>query len=131
MRVTVVSFPKYPEENGILCVYESGWRVPFDIRRVFTVSAMVGDIRGNHAHRQCSQLLVCVTGEIRIICDNGLEVSNHMLDSADQGLLIPPGIWARQDDLTDGALMMVLCDRVYEEEDYIRDYDEFKIFIKS
>jgi dTDP-4-dehydrorhamnose 3,5-epimerase-like enzyme len=112
--------------NGILCVYESGKQVPFDIRRVFTVSAMAGDVRGNHAHRQCSQLLICTVGEIRVACDNGVEVSHHLLNGVDCGLLVPPGIWAREDYMTDGAVLMVLCDRIYEEDDYIRDYDEFK-----
>jgi len=126
MQATIIRFPRHEDRNGVLYVYESGRHVPFDIRRIFTVSAMAGDIRGNHAHRQCSQLLVCTTGEIRVVCDDGFELTHHLLDSADCGLLIPPGIWAREDYLTDGAVLMVLCDRIYEEGDYIRDYDEFK-----
>jgi dTDP-4-dehydrorhamnose 3,5-epimerase-like enzyme len=126
MSVTIISFPKYSDNNGVLCVFEAGRHVPFEIRRVFTVSAMSGDIRGDHAHRKCSQLLVCLKGKIHVICDSGHEVSRHLLDGVERGLLIPPGIWARQDYLTDDAVMMVLCDRAYEEGDYIRDYDEFK-----
>jgi dTDP-4-dehydrorhamnose 3,5-epimerase-like enzyme len=126
----MIGFPRYLDPNGILCVYESGQQVPFDIRRIFTISAMMGDPRGNHAHKQCTQLLVCVSGKIQVSCDDGVVVTNHLINSMNSGLLVPPGIWAKQEYLTDGAVLMVLCDRVYEEEDYIRDYEDFKKFIE-
>lgn len=130
-NVTVIYFPKHLDPNGVLCVYESEQQVPFAIRRIFTVSAMGGDIRGDHAHRLCSQLLVCLSGQIRVVCDDGLAVTHHSLDSMNYGLLVPPGIWAREEYMTDGAVLMVLCDRNYEEDDYIRDYNNFKIFVGS
>lgn len=126
-----IHFPKHLDPNGVLCVYESGQQVPFDIRRIFTVSAMKGDIRGDHAHKQCSQLLVCLSGQICVVCDDGLVVTHHLLDSMNCGLLVPPGIWAREEYMTDGAVLMVLCDRNYEEDDYIRDYDYFRTFVGS
>lgn len=128
-RATAVKFNRFEDPNGVLCVYESGRQVPFDIRRVFTVSASSGDTRGDHAHRQCTQLLVCVSGAIRVSCDDGNTVSVHCLDNMGKGLLIPPGIWARQEYLVEGAVLMVLCDRGYEAEDYIRDYGDFKTFV--
>lgn len=128
---TPIHFPTYPDVNGILCVFESGRYVPFEIRRVFTVSARSGDIRGDHAHRKCTQLLVCVSGKIRVTCDNGSIVTAHCLDSMGMGLLIPPGIWAKEDYMEDGAVLMVMCDRGYEEEDYLRDYEDFKRFLAS
>jgi dTDP-4-dehydrorhamnose 3,5-epimerase-like enzyme len=90
---------------------------------------MGGDIRGNHAHKQCLQLLICVSGQIRVSCDDGSFVIHHLLDSMNCGLLVPPGIWAREEYMTDGAVLMVLCDRSYEEGDYIRDYNDFKKFV--
>ena len=130
-NATAIYFPRYLDPNGVLCVYESGPQIPFDIRRIFTISAMRGDIRGDHAHKQCSQLLVCISGQIRVDCDDGSVVTHHLLDSMNHGLLVPPGIWASEEYMTDGALMMVLCDRYYEEDDYIRDYNDFKTFIGS
>ena len=58
--VTKIRFNKFEDPNGVLCVYEGGRQVPFDIRRVFSVTAEAGDIRGDHAHKQCTQLLVCL-----------------------------------------------------------------------
>lgn len=128
-EVTPIQFPKFEEDNGYLCVFESGQRVPFPIRRVFTVSARRGDLRGEHGHKQCTQLLVSVAGKIRVVCDNGLVRSEHLLDGMGSGLLIPPGVWATQEYLEDEAILMVLCDRAYEADDYIRDYEDFKVFL--
>lgn len=126
---TAIKFPRYIDPNGDLCVYECGRQVPFGIQRVFTVSAVSGDMRGDHAHKQCTQLLVCVSGCIKVYCDNGAVETCHRLDSMHVGLLIPPGIWAREEYLTDGAVLMVFCNHNYDENDYIRDYEVFKTFV--
>jgi dTDP-4-dehydrorhamnose 3,5-epimerase-like enzyme len=128
-KATLIQFPRFLDPNGVLCVYETGQQVSFDIRRIFTVSAMRGDIRGDHAHRQCSQLMVCVSGKIRVSCDDGLLSCHFLLESMNSGLLIPPGVWAKEEYLTNGAVLMVLCDRNFEEDDYIRDYTDFKSFV--
>jgi dTDP-4-dehydrorhamnose 3,5-epimerase-like enzyme len=125
---TAIKFPRYIDPNGDLCVYECGRQVPFGVQRVFTVSAVSGDMRGDHAHKQCTQLLVCVSGCIKVYCDNGAVETCHRLDSMHVGLLIPPGIWAREEYLTDGAVLMVLCNQNYDENDYIRDYEVFKTY---
>lgn len=130
MSVRTIHFQRHEEANGFLYVYECGQQVPFDIRRVFSVGAKGGDIRGDHAHKNCTQLLVCVSGQIRVTCDDGRLVSKHVLEGMGLGLLIPPGVWAKQEYMVDGAVLMVLCDRIYEAEDYIRDYDAFKAFLE-
>lgn len=127
-NATSIHFPKHEEDNGSLCVYESRQQVPFDIRRVFSVSARRGDVRGEHAHKKCTQLLVCVFGKVRVTCDDGEVASEHLLDGMQTGVLVPPGIWSKQEYMTDGAVLMVLCDRGYESDDYIRDYINFKLF---
>jgi dTDP-4-dehydrorhamnose 3,5-epimerase-like enzyme len=129
MTATRIQFPIHRDENGVLCVYECGQQVPFDVQRVFTVSAKVGDTRGDHAHKLCTQLLVCVSGKIRVSCDDGVTVTLHYLDNMGDGLLIPPGVWAREEYVTDGAVLMVLCDRKYEADDYIREYREFRNYL--
>ncbi len=126
---TKIRFGKFEDPNGVLCVYEGSRHVPFEIRRVFTVTAGAGDTRGDHAHKQCTQLLVCLSGEINVSCDDGYTVSEYRLDNMGEGLLIPPGIWARQTYVNEGALLMVLCDRGYEADDYLRDYKDFKTFV--
>lgn len=124
-NASIVHLRKYSDDNGTLCVYQSGSDVPFQIRRVFSVRAKMNDIRGDHAHKQCTQMLVCLAGRIQVTCDNGLESTKFVLDEMDTGLLIPPRVWASQKYLKDDSVLMVLCDREYEEDDYIRDYRVF------
>lgn len=128
-ELELIQFPKFVQGDGTLCVYECGRYVGFPIKRVFTVSARKGIVRGDHAHKECTQLLVCVSGVIQVTCDDGADCSEYVLEDMNSGLLIPPGIWARETYLTDNALLMVLCDRAYEAEEYIRDYDEFRRFV--
>ena len=122
----LINFLTYGNSNGTLSVYECGKQVPFDIRRVFTVSARKNDVRGNHAHKKCTQLLVCISGKILVSCDDGSVSTQYLLDNMSMGLLVPPGIWASEEYVDNAAVLMVLCDRGYEADDYIRDYNDFK-----
>ena len=128
-EATSIVFERYEAPNGVLCVYECGNGVPFVVQRVFTICAKSGQDRGDHAHRRCTQLLVCVSGQILVHCDNGQSVQEYLLDNMTAGLLIPPGVWATQKYLDDNSVLMVLCDRLFEAEDYIREYADFKSFL--
>ncbi|MEO8064327.1 MAG: FdtA/QdtA family cupin domain-containing protein [Pseudomonadota bacterium] len=116
-----------PERDaGQLVVMQGHAEVPFAMARVFMVRAPEGATRGNHAHRQCIQLLVCVSGAIEVECDDGERKATYRLDAAQRGLLVPPSVWARQNYRQPQSTLIVLCDRPYEPEDYIRDYAEFQ-----
>jgi dTDP-4-dehydrorhamnose 3,5-epimerase-like enzyme len=123
---SLISFNQFDDSNGVLCIYESKERVPFTIARVFTVNAKKGNVRGKHAHWLCSQLLVCLLGEIVVSCDTGSRVEKFTLNTPDIGLLIPPLIWASQEYVLDNSILMVLCDRPYESNDYIHNYSHFQ-----
>ncbi len=126
-----VQFPRHEESNGVLFVYECGRTVPFVVRRVFSVTARGGDVRGDHAHRRCAQLLVCMHGSIRVQWDNGATTAEQVLADMGAGLLIPAGVWSTQEYMVDGTVLMVLCDRPYEADDYIREYAEFQRFLET
>jgi len=128
-KPSLINFPLHSNDNGILCVYETGKYVPFEIKRVFTVSAKTDEIRGNHAHKECTQLLVAVSGRIKVICNDGINITEYRLENMRLGLLIPPGIWAHEEYLEDDSVLMVFCDHGYEESDYIRDYNKFKTYV--
>jgi len=128
--VKLIEFPYLKESNGDLVVVE-GEIIPFNVSRVFTVRASKGSIRGEHAHRYCSQLLICTNGAIEVKCDDSRTTEEYVLDKANFGLFIPPGIWGYQKYIKDNTTLTVLCDRPYEEADYIRNYDDFKLFSKK
>ena len=123
--ISIVDFPFFKESNGSLLVMESGGVVPFEIARVFFVKAHAGAVRGNHAHYECFQLLQCINGNISITCNDGNEYVDYILDASNQGLLIPPGIWASQTYNDNNSSLLVLCDQPFSEADYIRNYDEY------
>ena len=112
-------------DNGDLTVMEGITHVPFFISRVFVVRGFKGSIRGKHAHRSCQQFLTCPYGSVEVQCDDGSDAVTFVLDKPELGLLLPPSIWAQQTYLIDNSVLTVLCDRVYEKEDYIRTYTEF------
>lgn len=126
LKEKIIQFEVHSNSSGNLCVYETDDGVPFDIKRIFTVMAKKNEIRGNHAHKICQQLLVCVSGEIEVICDDGLNQRIYRLSEMGKGLLIPPGIWASEKYINEGSVLMVLCDQAYEKNDYIFNYEEFK-----
>lgn len=123
--VRFINFPRFCDENGDLAVFEGRTVVPFDIRRVFVVSAYGGAVRGQHAHRDCAQLLVVLRGACSVLCDDGERKTTCELGGGGGGLLIPAGIWAEQTYIGNDSLLMVLCDQPYSEAEYIRDYGAF------
>ncbi len=129
--ILIVKFPLFAESNGSLLVMEGGDVVPFEIARVFLVKADAGAIRGNHAHYECFQLLQCNNGSVSVKCDDGDKSVDFSLDEPNQGLLIPPGIWASQTYNDSNSILVVLCDQPFSETDYMRDYDEYLRYRKN
>lgn len=121
------NFPIFNDPNGSLTVFEVDGKagVPFTIARIFTVVANSGCVRGNHAHYRCSQLLYCLSGQILLTLSDGVLNEEQQLLANSQGVLIPPGVWSSQKYQENKSVLMVMCDRGYEESDYIRDYEIF------
>jgi dTDP-4-dehydrorhamnose 3,5-epimerase-like enzyme len=126
--IQVIKLPHHFEDNGDLVVMEGLVHVPFAIARVFVVRASKGSIRGQHAHRACTQFLTCPSGAVEVLCDDGTHTKTYSLNHPNLGLLIPPGIWAQQTYQSDDSVLTVLCDHGYEAHDYIREYVAFKNF---
>ena len=130
--VKLIELPYHKEINGDLVVAEGENSViPFSIKRVFNVRAQKGNIRGRNAHRHCSQLLICTNGTVEVKCDDSSTNEVYVLDKPNFALLIAPGIWTEQKYMKNNTILTVLCDRPYEEADYLRNYDDFKIFCKQ
>jgi dTDP-4-dehydrorhamnose 3,5-epimerase-like enzyme len=125
--IQTVLFPLFQSPASYLVVYEGNTNIPFNIARVFTIKATTDTTRGLHVHKECSQLLVVLEGECYVICDDGKEKKEFILNKSDCGILIPPTIWAEQ-QYKQGTILMVLTDKTYDESDYIRNYDDFLQF---
>lgn len=110
---------------GKLVVAESGTNLSIDIKRIFFVYGSKDVKRGHHAHKELTQILIVVNGACDVMCDDGIERKTFRLDTPESALVIPPGIWAEQQYLESDTVLTVLCDKTYQESDYIRDYKQF------
>jgi acetyltransferase-like isoleucine patch superfamily enzyme len=100
--------------------------LPFSPRRIFTVYGVPSEsVRGAHAHRVCSQFLICTAGALSCLVDDGSTREEIRLDTTDVGLHIPPMIWGTQWRYSRDAVLLVLASHPYDAADYIRDYEEF------
>ncbi|HEX3774310.1 MAG TPA: FdtA/QdtA family cupin domain-containing protein [Polyangiaceae bacterium] len=114
------------QAEGTLVFMEHQNPVPFAVNRVFCVTGVApGATRGDHAHRECKQALVCVRGAIEVLCDDGREKRRVELTSSDKLLYVPPMIWASETYRTEDTVLVVLADLPYDNADYLRDYAEY------
>lgn len=127
----IIELPKIIDPRGNLTVAESMKNVPFDIKRVYWVYDVPGgEHRGGHAHKQCKELLVAVSGSFTVTLDDGKEKYKYLLNHPYQGLFIDTNTWRTLDDFSSGAVCLVIASEKFEEEDYIREYDDFKEYLK-
>jgi dTDP-4-dehydrorhamnose 3,5-epimerase-like enzyme len=127
----LIELPRHARTDGEVVVAEAAAQVPFRIERMFALAAPAGVKRGQHAHRLCSQFMICVSGAVDVVCEDGSSKNIFALDRRNQALLVPPGLWNTVEFRQSDTVLVVLCDRVYEAEDYIRDYAEFLSFRES
>ena len=122
----------HSDRKGNLTVVGNGIDVPFDVKRVFYLYDIPGGAsRGAHAHRMCHQFLVAVSGSFEVVLDDGSNKRTVVLNRPFYGLHIPPGIWAAEQGFSSGSVCLVLASEIYDEADYIRDYEEFLIYKDS
>jgi acetyltransferase-like isoleucine patch superfamily enzyme/dTDP-4-dehydrorhamnose 3,5-epimerase-like enzyme len=125
--VTIYRLPVFSDLRGLLSVGEIGSFVPFEVKRFFLVYQVPSrEVRGEHAHHDQHQFLVCVHGECRLIVDDGTVREEVHLNSPSIGVHIAPMVWAVQYRYSADAVLMALSSGEYRPEDYIRDYDEFQ-----
>lgn len=123
---SIVSLPHFADLRGSIAVGQVGQALPFAPRRFFTVYDVANEhVRGEHAHRECHQLIVCVHGRIAVVVDDGASREQVVLDHPSRALHVPPMIWAVQYGHSPGAVLVVMASHDYDAADYIRDYAEF------
>ena len=103
----------------------------FRIKRNFLVKGKKGALRGKHAHKLLSQVVVCISGKCRLFLTDGIDEKDLILSSDSKAILIPPMIWAEQTYLQADTIISVFCDRHYEENDYIHNFDEYLLLNRN
>lgn len=132
MQVVKYMFQPHGDNRGQLIALEEFNDIPFRIRRVYYMyDTAEGVVRGKHAHKSLEQILICIHGTCKILLDNGWEKKIVNLEKPYEGLYVANNMWREMYDFSPDAVLMVLASDVYDEKDYIRDYDEFLKFVKE
>lgn len=130
MQVIKYAFQQHGDERGQLVALEEHKDIPFEIKRVYYMyDTGEGVRRGFHAHKSLEQILICIHGSCKILMDNGQEKKVVPLEKPYEGLYISNAIWREMYDFSEDAVLMVLASDFYNEEDYIRDYNDFLNYV--
>lgn len=129
-KCRILQFEKYKSERkGSLSVFENGVTLPFHVKRIYYLyDVPCGESRGSHGHKALEQVIIAASGSFSVTLDDGLEKKTFVLNRPDEGLYVSPGMWRDLDGFSSGAVCLVLASELYDEQDYIRDYQEFLKF---
>ena len=131
MKYKKLTFLTKGDERGGLIALEENKNIPFKIKRVYYIfDTKNGVRRGFHAHKNLEQVLICVNGSCEILLDDGKEKSIIKLENRNEGLFIEKMVWREMFNFSADCVLMVLASDYYDEKDYIRDYNEFKNYLK-
>lgn len=128
---TIINLPKVSDPRGNLTVAEQLKDVPFEVKRAYWVyDVPSGESRGGHSHKQCREFIVAVSGSFTVTLDNGSGQEKHLLNHPYQGLLVEENTWRILEDFSSGAVCLVLASELFDEADYIYDYEDYRKYLK-
>lgn len=121
-----IDLPKVEDERGNLTFIEQSNHIPFDIKRVYYLYDVPGgERRGGHAHKELEQFIIAANGSFDLILDDGYQEETFHLNRSYYGIYLPKMMWRELENFSSGSVCLVLASDYYDEDDYIRDYDEF------
>jgi len=124
--VRLLKFPLIPDARGNLMFAEFPSHLPFVPKRFFTTyDVPEGSVRGEHAHKELEQIIICLKGSMLVTVDDGMVSEQCLLDTPGAGLYIPPMTWGVQSGHSADCIMLVLASDVYNEKGYLRNYPAF------
>jgi oxalate decarboxylase/phosphoglucose isomerase-like protein (cupin superfamily) len=122
----IIKLDKHVDARGNLSVVEECKDIPFEIKRSYWIYDVPGgESRGGHAYKTNNEFYIALSGSFDVILDNGSEKRHYQLNRSYFGLYVPKGWWREMNNFSTNSLALVLSSTKYDEQDYIRDYDEF------
>lgn len=123
---SVIYLSSIGDRKGHITPVTNEEEIPFKIERIFYLYDIpAGESRGAHSHINCHQFLISASGSFEVLLDDGITKRLVQLNKPQMGLHIPPGIWASEINFSSGSICLVLASHIYDELDYVRDYNEF------
>ena len=125
----LIDLPKIEDRRGNLSVIEKN-NIPFSIKRVYYLyDVPSGAERGGHAHKEQEEFIVSLSGSFDVILNNGESEETYTLNKPNQGLYVAQKTWRELRNFSSGAVCLVVSSGEFIEDDYIREFDDFKIFL--
>ena len=121
----ITKLKQIKDERGKLIVFEKDNNLTFDLKRTYFIYYKSSLDRGFHAHYNTNQLLVCLNGTVKIVLDDGYKKTKITLNNSENGIFVPKMIWHYMTDASSDCIMTVMADKLYDKNDYIRDYNKF------
>ncbi|MBZ7991509.1 MULTISPECIES: sugar 3,4-ketoisomerase [unclassified Campylobacter] len=132
MNYKLIKMNVFGDERGKLVSLEGGKNIPFEIKRVYYIyDTLPEQDRGMHAHKELEQVIVAMDGACTFVLDDGKNREEVVLNRPDIGLYIGKNMWREMKNFSYGCKLMVLASTHYDENEYIRDYDEFLRIVKN
>jgi dTDP-4-dehydrorhamnose 3,5-epimerase-like enzyme len=122
----IIALPKFEDPRGNLSFIEENNHIPFKIERAYWIYDVPGgQVRGGHAFKEQQELIVALSGSFDVVVDDGKTKQTFSLNRSYYGLYVPAGMWRQMENFSTNSLALVLSSTHYNEDDYIREYDEF------
>ncbi|MDH8701834.1 dTDP-4-dehydrorhamnose 3,5-epimerase-like enzyme [Dysgonomonadaceae bacterium PH5-43] len=124
----LIDLPKIQDPRGNLTFVEGSNHIPFDIQRVYWIYDVPGGaVRGGHAFKEQQEFIVALSGSFDVVLDDGKQKHIFHLNRSYYGLYVPCGVWRSMENFSTNSLALVMASTKYNESDYIREYEEFKL----
>lgn len=125
----ILQLPQILEKRGNLSFFEHPSQIPFEIKRTYWIYDVPGgEIRGSHAFKEQQEFIIALSGSFDVVLHDGLDEIKFSLNRSYYGLHVPSKYWRKLENFSTNSLALIVTDKLYDESDYIRDFNEFKVF---
>lgn len=126
-KVKILDLPKILDLRGNLSFLESNNHVPFEIKRTYWIYDVPGgEIRGSHAFKKSHEFIIALSGSFDVVLNDGKEDFKYSLNRSYYGLYVPNMLWRRLENFSTNSLALIVSSKPYDQNDYIRNFDEYK-----
>tara|TARA_B110000027_G_C16096163_1_gene290907 strand:+ start:53 stop:463 length:411 start_codon:yes stop_codon:yes gene_type:complete len=126
--VKIIQLPKILDKRGNLSFFENSNQIPFDIKRTYWIyDVSGGEQRGSHAFKESHEFIIALSGSFEVVLNDGNKEVKYSLNRSYNGVYVPNLLWRRLENFSTNSLALIVSSISYDEKDYIRDFDEFKV----
>jgi oxalate decarboxylase/phosphoglucose isomerase-like protein (cupin superfamily) len=127
LEIRIINFPKIEDDAGNLSFFENHNQIPFEIKRTYWIYDVPGgEYRGGHAFRKQHEVIVALSGSFDVVLHDGKTEHRFLLNRSYYGLFVPNMVWRSLENFSTNSLAVIVSNSAFEEEDYIRDFQDFQ-----